>query len=582
MKKTTYFPNIHYFLLTQNRGLLWALIGLFFLLCSNQNTLYAQSSYTKYWVGFADKSSIDYPYTIVEPQAFLSERAIERRLRSNIPITTTDLPVSENYLQQIINLGAEILYPSKWLNGAVVLVENPDLLEQIGGLPFVTSVAAIGKNGTKKKKRNSNSPKFIPVDLKNQEEDFPDESIYYGAAFHQIQMLKGDYLHSQGFTGEGMLIAVMDAGFANVDRMEAFQHLYDNHQIAGAYDFVDIDSNPYHDSTHGTHVLSTIAAKSPGQFVGTAPDADFWLFRTEDNKSESRIEEYNWIAAAEMADSAGVDVINTSLGYTTFDDSQMDYTYEDFDGNTTAITRGADFAAATGMLVVVSAGNKGNKKWKYLTAPADADSILTVGAVDFDEEYAVFSSVGFEDPNKVKPNLVAQGQSVETVTIDNTVHRANGTSFSSPIMAGMVACLWQAHPNQPAQNIINTLEKSGSQFLNPSQLVGYGIPNFRTAHNRLSAPTNSTSSNEATAFVYPNPFDSNAQVYYYSPRSELITLQLFSLTGQLYEEYQTTVNANEPYKFAFSAWEQTPKGIYVVRIANDHEHFALRAVKTSD
>lgn len=579
MIKTTHFPNINDSLLSPNRGFSLVLVSLFFLLCSSQNALFAQSSYTKYWVEFADKSDNNYSYSIEEPEAFLSERAIERRLRFNIPITTIDLPVSNTYLQQISNTGATILYPSKWLNGAVIHIANTSMLSAIESLPFVKKVNAVGKD-RRKKKQASYSPKFVPVELKTEEENFLEESAYYGAAFHQTQMLKGDYLHAQGFTGEGMLIGVMDAGFANIDRMEVFQHLFDNQKITGAYDFVDIDSNPYHDSTHGTHVLSTIAAKSPGQFVGTAPDADFWLFRTEDNKSESRIEEYNWIAAAEMADSAGVDVINTSLGYTTFDDSQMDYTHEDFDGNTTIITRGADIAAATGMLVVISAGNKGNKRWKYLTAPSDADDVLTVGAVDSDEEYAVFSSVGFEDPNKVKPNLVAQGQSVETVTIDNTIHRANGTSFSSPIMAGMVACLWQAHPNQPAQNIINALEKSGSQFLNPSQLVGYGVPNFRTAHNRLSAPANSTSSNEATAFVYPNPFDSNAQVYYYSPRSELITLQLFSLTGQLYEEYQTTVNANEPYKFDFSAWEQTPKGIYVVRIANDHEHFALRAVKT--
>lgn len=582
MKKMTHFSNLYYWLFNCKPKRFFFFLTSLFLLFSSQTSVLAQSNYTKFWVSFADKIDVNAVYSIDEPQAFLSERAIQRRLRFNIPITETDLPVSSVYLQKIKNIGADILYTSKWLNGALIYTEESAILKQIESLNFVKNVKAVGKNRRKSKSNTYHSPKFAPVELKTEEEDYPEESIYYGEAFHQIEMLKGDYLHSQGFMGEGMLIAVMDAGFADIDRMEVFQHLFENQKIVGAYDFVDIDSNPYHDSTHGTHVLSTIAAKIPGQFVGTAPNAHFWLFRTEDNKSEYSIEEYNWVAAAEMADSAGVDVINTSLGYTTFNDSQMDYTQKDLDGNTTAITRGADMAASTGMLVVVSAGNKGNKRWRYLTAPADADSVLTVGAVDGDGDYAIFSSVGLGNSDKVKPNLVAQGQSVEAITIDGSIYRANGTSFSAPILAGLATCLWQAHPRQSAQDIINILEKSSSQFLNPSDLVGYGIPDFRTAHTRLSAPETTSTAIKATAFVYPNPFDSNAQIYYYSPRSELITLQLFSLTGQLYEQYQAQINANEPYKFDFSAWQKTPKGIYVVRIANDYEHFALRAVKTSD
>ncbi|MEZ4883101.1 MAG: S8 family serine peptidase [Chitinophagales bacterium] len=581
MKKTTCnFSLQQYDNIRPTKGYHFYWLTALLLFCS-MGSAYAQTSYNKYWVGFADKANT--AYLLSHPENFLSERAIDRRLRYRIPLTKADLPVSPNHLQSVRQSGATVLYPSKWFNGAVVSIENPNVLEELKKLPFVTEVTAIGKD--KKKRRNVTiTSKFSDVQLKVEDEDEPEESIYYGAAFHQIEMLKGDYLHAHGFTGEGMLIAVIDAGFSNVEKMEVFQHLYENHKIVGTYDFVDIDQNPYHDSTHGTHVLSTIAAKLPGQFVGTAPDASFWLFRTEDNKSESRIEEYNWVAAAEMADSAGVDVINTSLGYTTFDDSSMDYSAEDLNGNTAVITRGADIAASKGMLVVVSAGNKGNKQWQYLTTPADADSVLTVGAVNKDEKYASFSSIGLEidSNNKVKPNLMAQGQSAETVTVDGTIQNANGTSFSSPIMAGLVTCLLQAHPRQNPQAIIAALEKSASQYEIPSQEMGYGIPDFQSAHLRLSELAPSNMPAPATAFVYPNPFDDTARVYYYAPRSESITLQLFDLTGRLYEEYHTDVLSEQPYKFDFSAWQSAPKGIYVVRIANAFERIALQAVKTSD
>ncbi len=566
-------------LLSHKRPIFQLFFALSLFLCVGTTT-YAQKSYTKYWLGFTDKQNTE--HKLSNPETFLSQRAIERRMRFQIPLTNDDLPVSSTYLQKIRQKGVKVLYTLKWFNGTVVSIQNPKLLEKLEALPFVKEVKPVGRDRQKKKTLSAGSASSIK--LKTEEKEIPEESTYYGAAFHQTKMLKGDYLHAQGFTGRGMLVAVTDAGFSNVEKMEVFKHLYDEERIVGTYDFVDIDHNPYHDSTHGTHVLSTIAAKIPNQFVGTAPDASFWLFRTEDNKSETHIEEFNWVAAAEMADSAGVDVLNTSLGYVSFDDNEMSYQPEELDGNTAIITRGADIAASKGILVVVSAGNKGNKQWKHLTTPADADSVLTVGAVNKREKYAFFSSQGFGLENKIKPNVMAQGQASETVTIDGTIRRSNGTSFSAPIMAGLVTCLLQANPEQNPQKLIEVLQESASQYRNPSQKMGYGVPDFQESHLRLSSlhsPLN-RSLREATAFAYPNPFDDTAQVYYYSPRSETITLQLLDLTGKLYQEYQSEVRKNEPYKFHFSDWQSAPKGIYVVRISNSEERLSLRAVKAVD
>jgi len=575
-KSTSFYLRKSYDLPSYKKTIFQLFFTLALFLCIGTTT-YAQKSYTKYWLGFIDKQNTT--HNLSNPETFLSQRAIERRMRFQIPLTTNDLPVSSTYLQEVNQKGAKVLYALKWFNGVVVLVQDSGVLQQLEDLPFVNEVKPVGRNRRQKKTLNSSSSPSIK--LKTEEKETPKENTYYGAAFHQTKMLKGDYLHAQGFTGRGMLVAVTDAGFSNVEKMEVFRHLYEEERIVGTYDFVDIDQNPYHDSTHGTHVLSTIAAKIPNQFVGTAPDASFWLFRTEDNKSETHIEEFNWVAAAEMADSAGVDVLNTSLGYVSFDDKEMSYQAEELDGNTAIITRGADIAASKGMMVVVSAGNKGNKQWKHLTTPADADSVLTVGAVNKSGKYAFFSSQGFGVENGVKPNVMAQGQACETVTIDGTIRRSNGTSFSAPIMAGLVTCLLQANPQQNPQKLIEVLQKSANQYEAPSQTMGYGIPDFQKSHLRLSAlqtPMNS-STKQATAFVYPNPFDDTAQVYYYAPHSETITLQLFDLTGKLYQEYQSEVRKNEPYKFNFSAWQSAPKGIYVVRISNSEERLSLRAVK---
>ena len=259
-------------------------------------------------------------------------------------------------------------------------------------------------------------------------------------------MLKGDILHNRDLKGKGKLIAILDAGFSRVDEMIAFEELFAENRILGTKDFVQRNNNVFDEHTHGMMVLSTMGAENKGQIIGTSPEASFWLLRTEDVDSENLIEEYNWLCAAEFADSVGADIINSSLGYTTFDDAGQNHTYTDMDGRTAPVSIAATIAAQKGMIVVNSAGNSGSGSWHFIGAPADADSILSVGAVDENADFAWFSSYGPSFDGRVKPTVVAQGRNTIVATSNNGTLTGNGTSFSSPIVAGLSACLWEAHP----------------------------------------------------------------------------------------------------------------------------------------
>ena len=299
-------------------------------------------------------------------------------------------------------------------------------------------------------------------------------------------MLNGDILHRMGYDGTGMLVAVLDGGFSNVDIMPFFDTLRATNRILEGRDLVDNDDYVYESSSHGSHVLSTMAANLPGMLVGTAPGATYVCIKTEDVRSELRIEEDNWVAGAEYADSLGVDVINSSLGYTTFNIKSMSHEYKDLDGNTSRATIGADIAASKGMLVVVSAGNEGNGRWKYVGAPADADSVMAVGALDRDGDRVKFSSQGPTADGRVKPSVMARGgKSVVGSLYSYEVDSVDGTSFASPIMAGMVTSLWQAFPNKTNMEIIRAIEKSADRYDSPDKKHGHGTPDFYKAYRLL-------------------------------------------------------------------------------------------------
>ena len=426
-----------------------------------------------YCIYFADKN--DSPYHVNQPTKFLSQKAINRRAKFNILITTQDLPVNPSYLQQLKDIGFEIVETSKWLNCAIVHTKNKDLINEIKNLSFVKD----DYNLKSKNKGSAIIPITDKIKVKKPKEKL-DKSYKYGKGKNQIKMLKGDYLHNKGYSGNGMTIAIIDAGFFHVNKLPVFDSLWANKQILGWYDFVDSDKKVWNENTHGMMVLSIIAANTSNEFVGTAPKANFWLLRTEDGDSEYVIEEYNWVCAAEFADSVGVDIIHSSLGYFHFDDDQ-DYKYEDMNGNTAISSIGSDIASSKGILVVTSAGNTGLSKDKHITAPADADSCLAIGATWRNGKYIGFSSIGPSYDNRIKPNVAAQGAFTTIQNPDGTYGKSFGTSLSGPVIAGLVACLWQAYPQLNNMEIIDAVQKSGNKYSKPNEKLGYGVPDFQKA-----------------------------------------------------------------------------------------------------
>ena len=309
-----------------------------------------------------------------------------------------------------------------------------------------------------------------------------DESIEYGSTRNQIEMLNLDFLHDQEFTGKGVNIAVIDAGFVNVNTMTSFSRLRESDGIKYTYDFV-LDSEHiynYQGNSHGTKVLSTIAGFKEGEYFGTAPDASFYLFRTEDVSSETPVEECYWVEAVELADSLGVDIINTSLGYKGYDNSNYSHSSEDLNGYTTFITRAANIAFDKGIILLNSAGNSSSSG---VIAPADSQSVLSIGAVNSEGFYASFSSQGSDIQSVIKPDVVAQGYQSKVINITDEIVNSSGTSFSSPILAGAIACFVQAFPRLNVDEIMDLVRESSSQFNNPDYYLGHGIPNFSKAHS---------------------------------------------------------------------------------------------------
>jgi subtilisin family serine protease len=325
-------------------------------------------------------------------------------------------------------------------------------------------------------------------------------------------MLQGDRLHAAGFRGSGMTVAVLDAGFLNVDDNSAFSSLRNNGQIAGTKDFVNPDSDIFNENYHGGVVLSVMAAQQADRFMGTAPDADFWLIRTENYDTEFLIETDNLVAAMEFADSAGVDIINASLGYYKFDDPVADFDHSDLDGKTTRVSQAASLCAGKGMIFLCSAGNQGNKTWQHITVPADANDILAVGSVDELLERSPFSGMGNTVDGRIKPDICALGNQAAVVNQNDEVATADGTSFSTPVIAGMVACLWQALPQLTASQIMEIIRQSASSSHNPNPETGYGAPDFYAAY--LAATTIRTEIPFKTEHIriYPNPADDSLTI----------------------------------------------------------------------
>ena len=540
------------------------------------------SQTTKYRISFTDK--IGSPYSISNPSAFLTARAIQRRANQGISIQINDLPPNPNYISQIESLGAIALHQSRWFNSVTVSISNPSTLASIQLLPFVQSTKAVNK---------IKSP--LPIDYKNSIKNTTQNELTkktklellnnydYGNSFAQVQQLGGDCMHNQGYDGKNMVICILDAGFLNVDTLSCFDSLWINNKILGTYDFVANEVSVFEDYQHGTEVLSCIGANWPGKLVGTAPQAHFWLLRTEDAATELIIEEDNWVAGAEFADSVGADIINSSLGYTTFDaqTSNQNHTKADLDGNTAYATNGADIAAAKGILVCNSAGNEGGSGWKYISIPADGDSVCTVGAVDILGVRAGFSSQGPTADNRIKPDVVACGSG--TAVIDpftSTVAYYSGTSFSSPLTAGMAACLWQANPTKNNMNILNAMRNSGSKSNSPDTLLGWGIPNYCLANGLLSGiHANSTETEDKLFNVFFDASTESFDIYFFSKDNEEITITVHNILGGLHLKETIQVKANAYNFFKLQNTYNIAGGIYLVSINTLEKKYVKKILK---
>ncbi len=452
-----------------------------------------------YWIGFSDKNNS--PFSLSKPEEFLSQRALERREKQNIAVDSLDLPVNPFYVSQILRSGVSLVHTSKWMNGITVRSDIGTFAEDVAQLSFVRKVQLTKRDIGQRKILS----KFVESPLKSG--GVAIDTLLYGESSHQVFQINGHYLHSQGYKGQGMHIAVLDAGFYGVNLFAAFDSLREEGRILGTHDFVEGDGYVFDGHFHGMSVLSVMAGNVPQQLIGTAPKASYWLLRSEDEMSEFLIEEDNWIAAAEFADSAGVDVINSSLGYSTFDDPEMNHAYTDMDGNTTRVTRGANIAASRGMLVVSSAGNEGraSNSWKYIIAPSDGEKVMAVGAVNKVGVPAPFTSYGPAYGGDVKPNVSALGWNTILQRSNGEIGSGNGTSFSSPVMAGAAASLWQANPHATAAQVKTAIEQSAHLYPDSDSLLGYGIPDLKLADRILKTEVPGNDNIPAVWWVYPNP-----------------------------------------------------------------------------
>ena len=501
------------------------LFSFLFLPLSN----YAQ---VKYWVRLNNK--IGSPFTLNNPSAFLSQKAITRRSFHNIAYDNKDLPVSPNYISLIDNVAnVTVLFASKWLNGLVVSVPSASstALNTINSFSFVLGTGQVNTYKIKIPELNEplidNNQTNLKPTLSNTLSGFN-----YGGSYWQNKQLNVDCLHNKGYRGKGVTIAVLDAGFYNVDINPLFDSLRAYGRIIGTRDFVNGGNSVYEDHYHGMAVLSCMAANKPGVILGSAPDSFYWLLRTEDVNTETISEEYNWIRGAEFADSVGADILTTSLGYTQFDNSIQNHNYSTLNGKTAPMSIAATIAARKGLFVLNSAGNEGGGSWQYIGVPADADSACTVGAVDSLGIVANFSSTGPTFDGRIKPDLVARGVGAWVSFSNGQCGPGNGTSFATPILAGAIACFWQSHSNYNNIKLLDTLRKIASNAINPNNSIGWGITNMCTIP--VGIENQIFNSNDNIDFIIsPNPHNNKFTININSRITYPFFINLLDLTGKI-------------------------------------------------
>jgi subtilisin family serine protease len=490
------------------------------------------------------------PFSTEQPESFLSGKSILRRAKQGLPVDSIDLPIDPAYLQAIAHTGADIRACSKWVKTVVVHIPDLSLVATLNELPFVDTLYGVWRGSLPQQVVFSNTDPASPNTLNSN----PDN---YGEGFIQIGLNNGQRLHDAGFHGRGMTIAVIDGGFANVDRIDCF----DSRRIKGVKDFNHEANDPLRGIDHGTKVLSCMLSDKPGTLIGTAPEADYYLLRTEVDDEEYPVEEDYWVAALEYADSIGVDIVTSSLGYADFDDSSMDHTHGQLDGQSIPVSVAANLAASRGILLFNSAGNEGDGQWKKIMFPGDARNILTIGAVSSDSVRSYFSSEGPTADGRVKPDLMAMGTTAVVMDSNGQTTRRNGTSYATPILAGLGACLWQALPDLTALDVVALLRETAHAFSQPDSLMGYGIADVYKAYTHSQTGLKPIGTDDAAGFsihprdnrLYLNPDQ--------SPHRSRLLLDIYSGVGVKWLSVSTAASSID---VAF-----LPRGVYIARLQMD-------------
>jgi len=515
------------------------------------------------WVYFKDKP--DSETYLSNPLTMLTQRALDRRTTQNIPLDISDVPIFQSYINQITaSSGITVKAKSKWLNclhirGTQANINALKLVSFVDHVDFANHLLNLAKTTSAKQVQ------FIPINKILETA----VNFNYGSSSNQIQMLNGHLLHQLNYTGSGKIIAVLDAGFPGVNTAQPFQRLFTNNSILGGYDYVNKSADFYTGDSHGTLVLSTMGGFKDGQLVGTAPDAKYYLFITEDDNSENPVEESNWVEAAEHADRLGVDIITSSLGYFGYDNPNYSHTYSDMTGNSAFASKGANIAFSKGILVVASAGNEALTSEPHVGVPAEATNVLAIGAVEADKTYAAFSSIGPSFDNRVKPDVMAQGQASVLSDVSGTITIADGTSFSGPILAGMATCLWQAFPEKTNKEIKQLITQSADRYAAPTNQYGYGIPDFNLA---LSQGLSITSFSKNDFVVYPNPTSDSVSISF--PEGlDKGTINLYTDLGQ--NVLKIKISSQSP---TFSL-KSLDKGIYFYKIESNGQFQSGKIIK---
>ncbi len=567
------------------------------LLCGIFFSFAANAQFSRFIVKFTDKNGS--AYSISNPSAYLSGAAIARRNRYKINIDSTDLPVKAAYIDSIKAVpNVSVLNVSKWFNQVCIKITDTTslatTLAAINAFSFVKNTSPIAAriaqpSSSKSVKFNENSS-FSPLRINETQgtAGFNGLQNYYnyGSNSGQVHIHEGEYLHNLGFHGEGITIAILDAGFYNYLANPAFDSIRNQHQILGTWDYVANEQSVNEDHFHGALCLSTIAANEPGTMVGTAPKAKFWLLRTEDAATEYPVEEQNWVAAAEFADSVGADMISSSLGYDNFDNASFNLSYAQRDGKTALISIGAGLAVKKGILVTNSAGNSGNATddTKYVICPADADSVLTIGATDVNGAIAYFSCYGPNGAGQLKPNVVSVGYNTVLADLNSGLPiTGSGTSFSNPNLCGLVACLWQAYPEFSNMDIMDALQKSSSKYTAPDFHFGYGIPDMRIAYLYLQQKRTMQNyqqilgSNWIKAF--PVPFGDNVSVLLKAPLTGHSSLRLTDMNGKTIQVKELEIQQDNMYTISFERLKVISRGVYTIQYTDGKNKTSLRVIK---